>query len=48
MGLENARKMEEKYFIGNGQWSKFDRNRLGSAKLAEALSHLLSQMIGEL
>jgi hypothetical protein len=29
-------------------WNKLDRNRLGSPKLADALSHLLSQMIEEL
>ena len=48
LSLEKARKLEQDYFIGNNQWNKFDRNRLGSAKLAEALSRLLSQMIGEL
>ena len=48
MSLEKARKMENDFFIGNNMWNKLDRNRLGSPKLAEALSHLLSQMIEEL
>jgi Dynamin central region len=47
MSLDKARKLEQDYFLGNSQWNKFDRNRLGSAKLAEALSRLLSQMIEE-
>jgi len=48
MSLDKARKMENDYFLGNNQWNKLDRNRLGSVKLAEALSRLLSQMIGDL
>jgi Dynamin central region len=48
MSLEEARKMEQDFFIGNNMWNKLDRNRLGSPKLAEALSRLLSQMIEEL
>jgi len=48
MSLAKARKMENDFFVGNNMWNKFDRNRLGSPKLAEALSHLLSQMIEEL
>lgn len=48
MSLEKARKMEQDFFIGNNMWNKLDRNRLGSPKLAEALSRLLSQMIEEL
>lgn len=47
MSLEKARKMEQDFFIGNQMWNKLDRNRLGSPKLAEALSRLLSQMIEE-
>ena len=48
MSLEKARKMEQDFFIGNNMWNKIHRNRLGSPKLADALSRLLSQMIEEL
>ena len=48
MSLEKARRMEHDFFIGNNMWNKLDRNRLGSPKLADALSGLLSQMIEEL
>ena len=48
LSLENARKMEHDFFVGNNMWNKLDRNRLGSPRLADALSRLLSQMIEEL
>lgn len=48
LSLEKARKLEHDFFIGNNRWNKFDNNRLGSLKLASALSRLLSQMIEEL
>jgi len=48
LSLENARKMERDFFVGNNFWNKLDKNRLGSPRLADALSQLLSQMIEEL
>lgn len=45
---EEARKKEINYLTGNAIWGKLPKGRLGSSKLAIALSHRLSDMIQEM
>ena len=42
-----SREMESNYLQGHQRWGKVDKNRLGTAKLAEVLSTRLSLMIEE-
>jgi hypothetical protein len=45
---DQARKKEIDFLTGNAVWAKLGKDRLGSAKLAGALSDRLSQMIQEM